>query len=249
MKLLVLFGLTLLCILPCFFVSCDSRRGNWVGQAGDSNAGADAVLAVNVPLLVEKEWRSREAPVIAAVEGRAFKSHELGLARDFFLQLTGVIVPIEQDRQLSWRPTKATGAALPLLRNWFVLNHKRLYWDKKANTVKICWLPVSRGGQAAGQYGVAPVWHAHELVFEELKKTPAQGTLVEFQDAVEFFDELTGVPLRGDGSYVGFMPTAETLEDFKLVETWYEKNKENLCWDSMSGTIEFCRPSQSSQAR
>lgn len=63
----------------------------------------------------------------------------------------------------------------------------------------------------------------------------------EFEDACEFFDDLTGIEIRGDGSSLGWTPNRHTREDLEKIREWYKKNGTRLYWDPAEGKVKVAQ--------
>lgn len=63
----------------------------------------------------------------------------------------------------------------------------------------------------------------------------------EFEDACEFFDGVTGIEIRGDGSYLGWTPNEHTREDLEKIRDWYKRNGARLYWDPAEGKVKVAQ--------
>ncbi|MFL6192610.1 MAG: hypothetical protein ACJ75H_00455 [Thermoanaerobaculia bacterium] len=73
------------------------------------------------------------------------------------------------------------------------------------------------------------VWKKHEsAVFRAVHGVEIGD---EFGEACGFFSEVTGLEIRGDGSYFGWVPNGHTDEDFAKVKAWYAEKGNRLYWD------------------
>lgn len=59
----------------------------------------------------------------------------------------------------------------------------------------------------------------------------------QFVPALKFFTDLTSLPIRIDGDYVGPLPNAGTREDWAKIQAWYSENKARLYWDETTGAV------------
>ena len=64
-------------------------------------------------------------------------------------------------------------------------------------------------------------------------------SLREFQLASEFFDDLTGLRVDWQGTFVGMLPGPDLRHDLDDLDAWYEFNKGKLRWDAGLGKIVF----------
>jgi len=53
----------------------------------------------------------------------------------------------------------------------------------------------------------------------------------KFNSAVDFLEEISGIPSRRDGTFIGWIYTF-LIEDFEKWKIWYNNNKEKLKWDN-----------------
>lgn len=59
----------------------------------------------------------------------------------------------------------------------------------------------------------------------------------EFGRACKFFEKTTGIEIRGNGSFFGWLANRETAVDFKKVQAWYSVNHDRLYWDEASKSV------------
>jgi hypothetical protein len=59
----------------------------------------------------------------------------------------------------------------------------------------------------------------------------------KFGAACGFFETTTGIVIRGNGSFFGWLPDQDTATDFKKVEEWYAVNRDRLYWDEASKSV------------
>jgi len=88
---------------------------------------------------------------------------------------------------------------------------------------------VSEEPSQPGHEDPLEIWQQHETAIQRA----VDGYIIddEFRDACEFFLELTGIDVRGDGSYIGWLPTEETKEDLVSLQLWLDENRQRLDWD------------------
>jgi hypothetical protein len=46
----------------------------------------------------------------------------------------------------------------------------------------------------------------------------------EFKDACIFFKEAAGINIHGDGTFIGWVATNETVADLEVLHLWYSRN-------------------------
>lgn len=103
--------------------------------------------------------------------------------------------------------------------------------------VLACRSGLSDMRQDANQRAVAE-WNRNMAILERgLSGGPLRG--VEFESACLFFEHLTSIPIRGNGTPVGYLPTAETREDVESLKQWFANNREVLFWNERSKQVEF----------
>lgn len=73
-------------------------------------------------------------------------------------------------------------------------------------------------------------WRYHEAVVTSAAKGE-NVDLDEFETASEFFQRVAGIPIPGDGSYIGWHPTTETVKIVEPLRRWYEVYGDDLYWD------------------
>lgn len=59
----------------------------------------------------------------------------------------------------------------------------------------------------------------------------------KFGDACAFFEEVTGITIRGNGSFFGWRVEEGSAADFKKVEAWYTQHRDQLYWDEKSQSV------------
>ena len=108
-------------------------------------------------------------------------------------------------------------------------------------------LSACRSGDAlsqdANRLAVAEWKKNMEILERGLAGGPLRGT--EFESACLFFERLTSIPVRGNGTPVGYLPTDETREDFERLKQWFTQNRELLFFDERSNRIEVRAKSSS----
>jgi hypothetical protein len=89
---------------------------------------------------------------------------------------------------------------------------------------------------ATGKQSVDSIWRSNERIIQ----TALDGGPV-FEDryaaACEFFERLTGIPIRGKGTYLGWMPNEHTAEDLQAVRKWYSVNRGRLYFDDGTKSV------------
>jgi hypothetical protein len=97
--------------------------------------------------------------------------------------------------------------------------------------------PTPQGQHLASkEVGVDEVWASNERIMEGALS--GKGYSVEkFNGACDFFERLTGIQVRGNGTYFGWLANEETEEDFKKIKKWYQINRERLYWDETSKSV------------
>ncbi|NIM01457.1 MAG: hypothetical protein GTO30_13815 [Acidobacteria bacterium] len=85
---------------------------------------------------------------------------------------------------------------------------------------------------------VHAVWSCNRDVLRRIARGK-EFTLREFRMASEFFEELTGLRVDWDGTYVGMVPGREIRQDLEDLDAWYELNKDKLTWDAGLGRIVY----------
>ncbi len=85
---------------------------------------------------------------------------------------------------------------------------------------------------------VESMWHSHEVVIQAALDG---GPVFEdrYMEACKFFEELTGIPVRGEGTFVGWMPNEHTAEDLRAIHEWYSINRDRLYWDDGTKSIKI----------
>ena len=74
-------------------------------------------------------------------------------------------------------------------------------------------------------------WDAHLKVLEDAVEGRPHSD-EDLMRAGRFFRELTGIEIRGEGSYVGWLATSETREDLNTLREWFLEHGNDLRWDS-----------------
>jgi hypothetical protein len=59
----------------------------------------------------------------------------------------------------------------------------------------------------------------------------------KFGDACAFFGNVTGIKIRGRGTFFGWLPNEYSAADFERVESWYSVNRDRLYWDEASKSV------------
>jgi hypothetical protein len=98
---------------------------------------------------------------------------------------------------------------------------------------------VSSGRAHEGD--VVKIWRKQERIVQDaLAGRPY--SIEAFGKACDFFTRLTGIEIRGNGSYFDWLPTQETAIDFRRVEDWYAVNRGRLYWDEASKSVKVHPP-------
>jgi hypothetical protein len=84
---------------------------------------------------VHAEWCRNEGILQRAIWGVS-NSEELGKSLLFFYKLTGISVRGNYGT-FGFFPTRETKDDLRILRKWYKVNRDNLYWDEKAQAVKL----------------------------------------------------------------------------------------------------------------
>jgi hypothetical protein len=53
----------------------------------------------------------------------------------------------------------------------------------------------------------------------------------QFEEACLFFKDVTGIQIRGDATYLGWLPNRHTKEDLRRIRAWYQENSGRLYWE------------------
>ena len=95
---------------------------------------------------------------------------------------------------------------------------------------------------------VESVWHSHEMV---IHKALEGGPIFEdrYMAACKFFENLTGITIRGEGTFVGWLPNEHTAADLQAVRDWYSANQHRLYWDEESKSVQVRGQADSSTRR
>lgn len=80
------------------------------------------------------------------------------------------------------------------------------------------------------------IWKSHESVVAQAVRGEEHDT-DQFVRSVDFFREVAGIEIRVEIYTMGYMPTAETSEDLKLVRAWFEANGDRLYYDQDTRTV------------
>lgn len=64
-----------------------------------------------------------------------------------------------------------------------------------------------------------------------------------FEEACQFFERVTGEPVRGNGSPFGWLPNEATRSDLDSLRAWYSANHSRLYWDEATKTVKVRSPS------
>lgn len=83
---------------------------------------------------------------------------------------------------------------------------------------------------------VESTWRANEAIIAHAISGGVSGEQ-SYISACRFFEELTGIEIRGEGTYAGWLPNEHTPEDLRAVQNWYSKNKHRLYWDEEAKAV------------
>jgi len=62
-------------------------------------------------------------------------------------------------------------------------------------------------------------------------------SLREFRSAADFFEDLTGLRVDWDGTFVGMLPGPDLDRDLEDLDAWYELHRHGLRWDAGPGKV------------
>src|SRR3979411_2251705 len=74
---------------------------------------------------------------------------------------------------------------------------------------------------------VDEIWRKNEEVVDNALSGRGY-SVEEFSQACNFFGKITGVELRGDGNFFGWLANGDTAADLKKVRRWYSDNYDRL---------------------
>lgn len=100
-----------------------------------------------------------------------------------------------------------------------------------ALVVAACTVPLDAGLRKAQE-----IWKGHDSVVAQAVRGEEHDT-DQFVRSVDFFREVAGIEIRVEIYTMGYMATAETSEDLKLVRAWFEENGDRLYYDHDTGTV------------
>lgn len=185
------------------------------------------------PILVQEEWQRYEETISKAQRRALVDRNEFEAIRSDMWTLTGIRLP---DIPTDTHSQSAFKDSHELLQQWYMKNQARLYWSSRGKRMQICTLGAARGGVAAGQVGVAPVWQSHMSVLEDMMAgRPFQ--IEDFADAHTFFFDLTNISIPADHSPVAdLMPVPDSKNALPILNDWYLRNKGQIYWDESTGT-------------
>ena len=137
------------------------------------------------------------------------------------------------------------GDDLEKVREWYAQNSDRLYLDKSSGTVQIRGPFLSRllallagdesTHRAARGRQAREIWRRHEAVVVQALQGRQKDD--EFERAVAFFADVTGIEIEVNIFTFGFLPEPGTAEDFERVREWYARNKDRLYFDEDSLSV------------
>lgn len=85
------------------------------------------------------------------------------------------------------------------------------------------------------------IWQKQEAVFKLALRGDQKND--DFLKAVLFFEKITGLTLHLNYYTFGVLPTHETQQDLKRIQSWYRSNGHCLHWDEASRLVNvrpFC---------
>lgn len=83
----------------------------------------------------QQEWKRNEEIVVRASALEPVDRDRFEEARAFFLELTGISVPVDHSQEVGWYPTRKTGVVIAPLRHWYADHKDELYWDQEDQMV------------------------------------------------------------------------------------------------------------------
>lgn len=81
----------------------------------------------------------------------------------------------------------------------------------------------------------AAIWQKQEAVFKMALEGHQEND--DFLEACGFFERITGLVLRLNYFTFGALPTRESNQDLKLIQSWYKSNGHCLHWDEPSRMV------------
>lgn len=84
------------------------------------------------------------------------------------------------------------------------------------------------------------LWQQHENAVVRALHGVSRGE--EFAEASLFFHQLTGIQIHGDGSFVGWLPTAGAEQDLQRLRLWHRWNQGRIYWDEKSHSVKVLPP-------
>lgn len=89
--------------------------------------------------------------------------------------------------------------------------------------------PSSKMAALTNEELVDASWRRNERIVE----AALNGVVVEdgFLKSSIFFEEITGIAIHGQGTFLGWLPNEQSKEDFQRIQAWYSENKNRLYWD------------------
>lgn len=83
---------------------------------------------------------------------------------------------------------------------------------------------------------VDEIWRKNEKIVDNALSGRGY-SVEEFGRACDFFEKTTGIEIRGNGSFFGWLANGDTAVDFKKVRAWYSVNHDRLYWDKVSKSV------------
>jgi hypothetical protein len=103
---------------------------------------------------------------------------------------------------------------------------------KESPPRKTTLAPASRAHENKAEQA----WRENEAIIRNALAGKTHST-EKFGSACEFFEKLTGIVIRGNGSFFGWLPNQDTATDFERVEEWYATHQKLLYWDEGSKSV------------
>lgn len=193
---------------------------------------------------IEEIWLHHQKSVSRALNGY-YRDDELDHARAFFLRLTGVEIRAESMSSGDLVASPEAQEDLERVRQWYARNNDRLYLDESSGTVQIhgpflshvlTWLACGESTQkAARRQQAQEIWRKQEQVVVRALRGHQQDD--EFERAVAFFADLTGIEIDVKIFTLGMLPGPNTKRDLQKVRTWYTTNKNRLYFDEKTLSV------------
>lgn len=94
-------------------------------------------------------------------------------------------------------------------------------------------LEPGRSSQSPAKENVRQVdviWDSHRDTIVRTLDSGAEGSLEDFNRAIEFFEVTTGIP-SNTGTYLGRLPNQSLRETLEQWQEWFDENEHALYWD------------------